>query len=76
MTSFQCTQCKICQRRKTIWEAFNYSSTCCDNCFTHPEEKAKKERQWPRRWDKTRMRYNWKNPKAKVIYKQSVISHS
>lgn len=76
MTSFQCTQCKVCQRRKTMSEAFNHSSTCCDDCFTPPEEKAKKERQTPRRWDKTRMRYNRKNPKAKEIYKQSLLSNS
>lgn len=76
MTSFQCTQCKVCQRRKTIWEAFNHSNTCCDDCFTPPEEKVKKERQTPRWGDKTRMRYNWKNPKAKEIYKQSLISNS
>ena len=43
MVSFQCTQCKVCQRRKTIWEAFNHSSTCCDDCFTPPEEKVKKK---------------------------------
>ena len=76
MVSFQCTQCKVCQRRKTIWEAFNHSSTCCDDCFTPPEEKIKKERQTPRRGDNTRMRYNRKNPKAKEIYKKSLVSNS
>lgn len=76
MTSFQCTQCKVCQRRKTIWEAFNHSSTCCDDCFTPPEEKIKKERQWPKRSDRLWITYNRKNPKAKQLYKQSLISNS
>ena len=82
MTSFQCTKCKVCQRRKTMSEAFNHSSTCCDDCFTPPEEKTRIEEQPSRRssriWatDRAWASYNRKSPKAKQLYKQYLISNS
>ena len=76
MTSFKCNQCKVCQRRKTISEEFTNSNTCCDDCFIPPEPKQIKERQSPKRDTRLWTMYNRKNPKAKQLYKQSLISNS
>ena len=76
MTSFQCKQCITCNQWRTVQELFTHSDTTCDKCFIEPPQKIKKEAKWPKRSDRLWTMYNRKNPKAKQLYKQSLISNS